>query len=211
MIDKDFRLQPKQTSEPRRLRAFSPQLLQYFWSKLKKKNPKDCCDVPNVTTNNSRHREVTWQQYRLCLAGAEFQILGGKYVLIFGPESGKIWWLKKVQSLQKRYHCQWALLRDKKLEWILFVSIILATYYNNLSWSQPRVSCISKAKVVSTRAPQYRQYALISDFLDLANLDVREEAALATNWIKDRPERLKLQNLALATIQAWRSAIFQKI
>ena len=65
--------------------------------------------------------------------------------------------------------------------------------------------------MISTRAPQYRQYALMSDFLDLANLNIREEAALATNWIKDRPEGLKLHNLALATIQAWRSAIFRKI
>ena len=48
------------------------------------------------------------------------------------------------------------------------------------------------------QAPQYRQFALISDFVDLANLSMQEEAALATNWIKDRPEGLKLQNLALA-------------
>ena len=47
---------------------------------------------------------------------------------------------------------------------------------------------------------QYRQQALISDFLDLANLSVQEEAALATNWIDDRPEGLKLQNLELATM-----------
>ena len=52
--------------------------------------------------------------------------------------------------------------------------------------------CISKAKVISTQAPQYRQFALISDFLDLANLSIRKEAALATNWIKDRLEGLKL-------------------
>ena len=57
-----------------------------------------------------------------------------------------------------------------------------------------------KAKVLSIQAPQYRQYALISDFLDLAKLSIREEAALARNWIKDRPERLKLQNLALSTM-----------
>ena len=60
--------------------------------------------------------------------------------------------------------------------------------------------CISKAKVISFQAPQHRQYGLISDFLDLANLSIREEALLATNWIKDRPERLKLQNLALVTV-----------
>ena len=61
-------------------------------------------------------------------------------------------------------------------------------------------NCISRAKVISIQAPQYRQHALISDFLDLAILSIREEAALATNWTKDRPEGLKLQNLALATM-----------
>ena len=60
--------------------------------------------------------------------------------------------------------------------------------------------CMSRAKVIPTQAPQYRQHALISDFLDLAHLSIREQAALATNWIKDRPELLKLQNLALATM-----------
>ena len=54
-------------------------------------------------------------------------------------------------------------------------------------------------KTISIRAPQNRQYALISDFLDLANLSIQEEAVLATNWIKDRPEDLKLPNLAMAT------------
>ena len=60
--------------------------------------------------------------------------------------------------------------------------------------------CITKAKVISIQAPQYRQYSLINDFLDHANLSIREAAAPATNWIKDRPEGLKLQNLALATM-----------
>ena len=54
--------------------------------------------------------------------------------------------------------------------------------------------------MISIQAPQYLQFALISDFLDLANLSTIEEATLATNWIKDRPEGLKLQNLALSTI-----------
>ena len=54
--------------------------------------------------------------------------------------------------------------------------------------------------VVSIQAPQYRQYTLTIDFLDFANLIIREEAALATNWIKDRPEGLKLHNLAMATM-----------
>ena len=48
--------------------------------------------------------------------------------------------------------------------------------------------CKNKAKVISTRAPQYRQYVLMSDFLDLAKLSFGDEAAVTTNWIKDRPE-----------------------
>ena len=51
--------------------------------------------------------------------------------------------------------------------------------------------CTSRAKVIPAQAPPYWQNALISDFLDRANL--------TTIWIKDRPEGSKLQNLALAT------------
>ena len=53
--------------------------------------------------------------------------------------------------------------------------------------------------MISSQAPQYRQCVLISDILDLANLSFQEEAALATNGIRDRPEGLQLQNLTLAT------------
>ena len=59
--------------------------------------------------------------------------------------------------------------------------------------------CNPRQKVISLQAPQYRQHALISDFPDIAHLNLQEEAALATNWIKDRPQGLKIQNLALAT------------
>ena len=45
--------------------------------------------------------------------------------------------------------------------------------------------CISMPKVILIKAPHFRQFALISDFLDLANLSIRKEATLATNWIKD--------------------------
>ena len=57
--------------------------------------------------------------------------------------------------------------------------------------------CTSRAKVLPAQAP--RQYALISDFLNLAHLMMQEEATSATTWIKDGPEGLKLQKLALAT------------
>ena len=63
---------------------------------------------------------------------------------------------------------------------------------------------IPKARVITVQAPQYRQHVLIGDFLDLANLSVQEEAALATNWIDDRLEGLKLQNFASATMTGTR-------
>ena len=47
---------------------------------------------------------------------------------------------------------------------------------------------ISRTRILSIQAPQYRQHALISGFLDLAHLNLQEEAALVTNWMKDRPE-----------------------
>ena len=60
--------------------------------------------------------------------------------------------------------------------------------------------CMSRARVIPVQAPQYRQYALISDILDLTHLSIQEGAALATNWIKDRLEGLKIQNFALAAM-----------
>ena len=59
---------------------------------------------------------------------------------------------------------------------------------------------IQDQKEFQIQAPQYRQYALISYFLDLVKLSIQEEPVLATNWITDRPEGMKLQNLALATM-----------
>ena len=94
--------------------GFSPQALQGFWSKIKIKNPKIVMMSPTVFNKYTNQKEAIKQQYRLCLAIAEYQILGGKHFLILGPESGKIWWLKKVQYLQKKYHCQWTLLRGRQ-------------------------------------------------------------------------------------------------
>ena len=37
---------------------------------------------PTVTTKNSKQKYVIWQQYRLCLAVAEYQILRGKHFLL---------------------------------------------------------------------------------------------------------------------------------
>ena len=117
LIDKDSWLQHQLTLEQRKLRASHHSCCRAFWSKLKKKNPKIVVMSPTATAKNSKQKEIIWQQYRLCLAVAEYQIRGGKHFLIFGPESGKIWWLKKGQYLQKKYHCRWTLLRGKKPRW----------------------------------------------------------------------------------------------
>ena len=122
---------------------------------------------------------------------AEHQILGGKHFLILGPKSGKIWWLKKVQYLQKKCHCQWTVLRGEKPEWIfhnlgnLLRPLELKASRERVDpaeWQERTVlgDCIPRAKVIPAPAPQYRQHALISGFLDLAHPRLREEAALAT-------------------------------
>ena len=119
---------------------------------------------------------------------------------------------EKVHFLQKRCHCRWTLLRGRPLKWIFqnlgsplqpleFVPDS-REHVVQTEWQVRTIlgDCFSTAKIISIQAPQYRQNVLISNFLDLARLSIREEAALATNWIKDRPEGLKIQNLALATM-----------
>ena len=107
-----------------------------------------------------------------------------------------------MQYLKKNYHCQWTLLRGEKPKWIFHnlgnllrpLELIPALRERVVptEWQVRTVLCISRAKVIPPPAPPYRQHALISYFLDLANLSIQEEAALATNWIKDRSEGLKL-------------------
>ena len=192
--------------------SFSPQLLQGFWRKLKKKNPKIAVMSPTFTTQNCNQKESHMATVPSVLGPSEYQILGGEHFLGLGPESVKICWLKKVQYLQKKYHCQWTLLRGKKPKWIFhnFGNLLhplelvpdSRKYVVPTEWQVRTVlgDSISKAEVISIQAPQYRQCALISDFLDVAKLSIGEEAVLAMNWIKDRPEGLTLQNLALATM-----------
>ena len=75
--------------------------MQGFWYKLKKENPEIVVMSPTVATKSYKQQEVVWQQYHLCLAVVEHEIFGGKHFLFLGPESGRIWWLKKVQYIQK--------------------------------------------------------------------------------------------------------------
>ena len=99
----------------KRAEGFSPQAQQSFGSKIKLKNPKIGVMCPTVFTECTNQTEVIWQQYQRCLAIAEYQILGGKH----SSKSGKISWLKEIQYLQKKYHCQWTLLRGRQPKWIL--------------------------------------------------------------------------------------------
>ena len=90
----------------------------------------------------------------------------------------------------------------------------LAISYVHLRLYQPRVSIQFQQNGKSDQSleivyprqkcvqfePHSRQCALMSDFLDFAKLSIQEEAVSATNGIKDRPEGLKPQNLAMATL-----------
>ena len=119
--------------------SLSPQLFQSFWSKLKDKIPKIVLVPTTVTTKNSKQKEVIWQQYRLCLATAEYQICGGKHVLILAPDSGKIWWLKKVQYFQKKS------LSLDSLAWRnaqVDLFIIWAVYFTHLNLCQSHASML---------------------------------------------------------------------
>ena len=96
--------------------SFSPQLLQGFWSKLKKENPKIVVMSPTVPTNSFKQKWYGNSTIRVCPWQSIKSL--AENIPCFGPESGKIWWLKKVQYFQKKYHCQWTFLRGKKPKWI---------------------------------------------------------------------------------------------
>ena len=148
-------------------------------------------------------KEVEWSQHHLCLAVAERQILGTSsfWTRVWKDlvvEKGAISPEKKVplpmdplawQETQVEFLCRHSF------------DFIGVSYQPRVSEWSPRTAksalgdCISRAKVIPVQAPQCRQYALISDFLDLAHLRFREGAALATNWIKDRLEVRALSSL----------------
>ena len=168
--------------------SFSPQLFQGCGSKLKDKIPKIVVLCPTVTTKNSKQKEVIWEQYRLCLAVAEYQICCVGLSCVEGRPSGSfIIWAVYFTHLD------------------LHQSHASILYQQNLQIRTVLGDCISRTRILSIQAPQYRQHALISDFLDLALLSLQKEAALATNWIKDRLERfissfvLRRDNLRLTS------------
>ena len=97
----------------KKARSFS--LLQGFLVKVQEKESQDCCDVTD------RYYRMSYGNSAVC--AWPWQSIGPLAIIIFlgeGAELGQIWWLKKAQYFQKKYHCQWTLLRGKKLcgRWI---------------------------------------------------------------------------------------------
>ena len=79
---------------------------------------QDRCDVTHCYYEKFLAERSGMATVPIVFGRGRASILGGKHFLILGPESGKIWWLTMVQYLQKKYHCQWTLLRGKKPKWI---------------------------------------------------------------------------------------------
>ena len=137
---------------------------------------------PTVFTKYTIQQEVTWQQYRLYLVTAAHQILGGKHVPYFGIRIRKdSVFLKRFNTFRRNTIANGPSCDARQATQVFFFLLMFAVLGD---WK-------SKAKVISIESPQYRHSTLIIDFLDLVNLSMREEAILATNWIKDRPEGLK--------------------
>ena len=74
---------------------------------------------PTFETKDFEKKEMTWQQYHLCIDVAEHQILGGKHFLILGPQNQeRFGGSKRCNISTKKDHCQWTLLRGEKRKWI---------------------------------------------------------------------------------------------
>ena len=140
---------------------------------------------PTVFTKYTHQKEAIWQQYRSCLAVAEYQILGGRHFLILGPKSknvvveeGTVPSEKVPLPMDPLEFVPASLALDRTAITAVSRACTLASrtasreHVVPTEWQVRTVlgDCISKAKVISLRAPPYRQYTLVSDFLDLANL-----------------------------------------
>ena len=75
--------------------SFSPQRLKGFWAKLKIKNTNIVVTYPTVTTKNSKKNSQKATVLSVLGRSRIPKSLVGKHLLTLGPESGKIWWMKK--------------------------------------------------------------------------------------------------------------------
>ena len=121
----------------------------------------------------------------MCMDVAEHKILGGKHFLILGPESGKIWWLKKVQYARKKVSLPMDRLRDEKHKLSFHDFGNLLRPLELIPASRERVvpaewqvrTVLGESESDSSSSTSVS--AICADQrLDLANLSIQDEAAL---------------------------------
>ena len=92
--------------------SFSPQLLQGFWHKLKKKNPKIVVMSPTVETKSFKKRK--WYGKSVVYGRGRTSNSWRKTLPYFGTRIRKDLVVEKgAISPEKKYHCQWTLLRGE--------------------------------------------------------------------------------------------------
>ena len=78
--------------------SVSPQLIQGFWQKLMRNSPKIVVMSPTFETKDNKKGRSGMGKSTICvLTWQSIKFLAENTSLLLGPESGKIWWLKRVQ------------------------------------------------------------------------------------------------------------------
>ena len=137
---------------------------------------------PTVTTKRSKQKEVVWQKCRLCLSVPEYQILGGKHVLILGQVSGKIWWLKMYNTFRKSTTADGLSCVARNPSGFF---IILAISYIHLSWYQTHVNMWfqrngKSEQFLETVYPRQRFFQLKHHSIGSMGLATRTGAAMSS-------------------------------
>ena len=117
----------------------------------------------------------------------------------------------------------WALLQGRQPKWFFLILAIFHNHFEFVPISRERVvpterqvrtvlvDCMSKAKVISIQTPRYRQFALISDFLDLAHLSTREEQNHPRIGSKTDPKGWNFRILCCPLLQAQQYAVIRRM
>ena len=107
-------------------------------------------EVPDSYCQNSKQKDVIWQQYRLSLAVAEDQTNPWRKTFpYFGNRVRKDVVVEKGTVPEENDYCQWTFLRGKKPKWIFTTSAI---FYVHLNWFLP---CVSKWFQRSGKSEQF--------------------------------------------------------
>ena len=192
--------------------SFSPQLLQGFWHKLKKKNPKIVLMSPTFETKSFKKKEVVWQQTKsfkkersgtatvpFCLwTWQNIKFLAKNTSLFWDQNQERVGGEKKYNIFRKSTSANGPSCVAKKTSGC-FTS--LAIFCVHWRYCQPRVSewFLQNGKYAQFLQIAYQE----QNSYQLKRLSVGTMRQSATSWtlpwIKDQPEGSRLQNLALAT------------